>query len=720
MAKDSAASAAAAQQESAFLAALEARPIPVDTLIEEVRALQAAGQSSAAANNLQLMEDALVEANDRDGLLRLLRFRAAGHENDRAFSLFCRELLSETWKDREAAAFLESAGFNDHSPAEALRRLDLLLNCKAGAMFLDKTWGFGVVKRIDNFYRKITIDFTRKPGHQLTFAYAAEALTPIDATHLLALSHTNPAAIARLVAEQSDEIVRMTLRSFGALSAVRLEQLLTEHRIVADWKPFWERARKGLKSDPLVEMPAKRSEPIILHAQTRDYGPSWVSQFARERDPAKILTGVETFCEATEGAFDEAARPVLIDRLAFATKGALNTDPALYARLAALMDRTRIEAVPPAEMRAHLWEQNRFLKAAEHLTARDAERMVKVLLADAEAPARLLAVLADMPFSLLSETLTALREGEPLLAAQTRCRELLFSAKAPPALVVWIFRHRETLAGWPLPGLTELLAHAILLIEAPLTGEDLRMQNHMRQLFENAKWFATVLQELDTNGRRALFDRLQASTAWDPTTQRSLMGRMIKFDPSLTERRRASTDNTGAAAKAPQRLTSWRSLLERRALYKRLVEIELPKTSQDIAVARSYGDLRENFEYHAAKHAQSLLLQRQSEMDQELKLVQGTDFATASTTAVGMGVCVRLAYPDGRTGHFCILGEWDRDEALGIISCKSRMAQCLEGCKPGGSVQIPGEQGDESVMVVAIEPLSPAIREWIGAPAATA
>ena len=198
------------------------------------------------------------------------------------------------------------------------------------------------------------------------------------------------------------------------------------------------------------------------------------------------------------------------------------------------------------------------------------------------------------------------------------------------------------------------------------------------------------------------------------------MGRMIKFDPSLTERRRASTDNTGAAAKAPQRLTSWRSLLERRALYKRLVEIELPKTSQDIAVARSYGDLRENFEYHAAKHAQSLLLQRQSEMDQELKLVQGTDFATASTTAVGMGVCVRLAYPDGRTGHFCILGEWDRDEALGIISCKSRMAQCLEGCKPGGSMQIPGEQGDESVMVVAIEPLSPAIREWIGAPAATA
>jgi len=460
-------------------------------------------------------------------------------------------------------------------------------------------------------------------------------------------------------------------------------------------------------------MPAKRSEPIILHAQTRDYGPAWVANFARERNPAKILTGVEAFCEATDGAFDPAARPVLIDRLAFALKGALNTDPALYARLAALMERTRIEAVPPVEMRAHLWEQNRFLKAAAHLTARDTERMVKLLLADPETPARLLAVLDEMPFALLSETLAALREGPSLQAAQGRCRELLFSPKAPPALVVWVFRQRETLADWPLPGLAELLAHAILLIEAPLSGEELRMQNHMRQLFENPRWFASVQQELDTTGRRALFDRLQASTAWDPTTQRSLMGRMIKFDPSLAERRRAS-NGAGPGAKPAPRLTSWRSLLERRAQYNRLVEIELPKTSQDIAVARSYGDLRENFEYHAAKHAQSLLLQRQSEMDLELKQVQGTDFADAPTSTAGMGVCVRLAYPDGRTNRFCILGEWDRDEALGIISSKSRMAQCLEGCKPGSSTQVPGEQGDETVTVAAIEPLDAAVREWIG------
>jgi transcription elongation GreA/GreB family factor len=711
---------AIAEQEAKFLTALEARPIPVASLLEEIRGLQAAGQGAAASNYIQLLEDALVESGDRTGLLHLLRFRANGQETDRAFGLFCRELLSETWKDREAAAFLTAAGFGEQAPAEALRRLELLLSCQPGGMFLDKTWGFGVVRRVDAFYKKITVDFRGRPGHQLTFAHVADALQPVAPTHLLARLHTEPDAVARLVAEQPDEVVRLALQSFGALSVVRLEQLLVEHRIIgaADWKGFWERARKGLKSDPLVEIPARRTEPIVLHAQARDYGQGWVETFARERDPARILAGIEDFCEAARGGVpDERARAVLTDRLAFAIKGVRQADPALYARLAALAERTHIEAVPAAEMRAHLWEGNRFLKAAAHLVARDTERLVQVLLGEPDAAARLLAVLEAMPYTMLDATLAALREGPALPAAQARCRELLLTPKAPAAVVVWVFRHRDTLQDWPLPGLPELLAHAILLVEAPLTGEELRMQNQMRQLFENAKWFQAIQEELDQPGRRALFDRLQASTAWDAVTQRSLLGRMIKFDPALAERRRAS--DTSGARPPPERVTSWHSLIERRLLYKKLVEVELPKTSQDIAVARSYGDLRENFEYHAAKHAQSLLLQRQSEMEQEMKLVRGTDFANASTAAVGPGVSVRLAYPDGRARRYCILGEWDRDETLGIISCKSRMAQCLEGRKPGDTVQVPGEQGDEPVSVVAIEPLDETIRAWIGPPPAS-
>jgi len=707
---------ARAQQEKTFLEALQARPIPVDTLVAGLKFLTAAGETEAAEASTQMLESTLIETGDRDGLIRLLRFRSADRENDRAFGILCRDALLKAWKDRDAGVYLETAGFGECPASESFRRLDLLLACKPGVLCLDTTWGIGVVKRLDTFYRKVTFDFPGKPGHALSFASVVETLTLVDEKHILSRHHVNPSEIARLVSEKPDEIVRMALRSFGSLSVVRLEQMLVSHKIIAAgaWKGFWDSARKALKTDPLVEIPSKRSNPIQLHAQARDFNEAWLDAFSGERDLRQIVAGVEAFFDASNGVISDAARAILTDRLAFAIKGARNTDPALYAHLTSVSVRTGIEAVPLAEMREHLWEQQRYIQAAEHMIARDVGSLVRVLITDPTGPARLLGTLCAMPFSLLSETLDALREGEHLEAAQQRCRELLLAPKAPPTLIVWVFRNRNALSGWPIPGLAELLAHGILLVEQKLVGESLRMQNQMRSMFEHAKWFENVLGELDEAGRCALFDRLQASTAFDPTTQRALLGRMLKYDPALVGRKRSS-DPHASAPRTSGHFTSWRSLAERQAQYKRLIEIDLPKSSQDIAVARSYGDLRENFEYQAAKQAQSLLLQRQSEMDLELKQTKGTDFANAPIDRAGMGVTVTLAHADGRIKRFSILGEWDRDEALGIISCKSRMAQCLEGCRVGDEIRIPGETGEESVTIQAVEALDDAVRAWVNA-----
>ena len=60
----------------------------------------------------------------------------------------------------------------------------------------------------------------------------------------------------------------------------------------------------------------------------------------------------------------------------------------------------------------------------------------------------------------------------------------------------------------------------------------------------------------------------------------------------------------------------------------------MPQNNRDIAEARSYGDLRENFEYQAAKQQQATLLQRLSVMDADLRQVKGSDFAGAATDTV--------------------------------------------------------------------------------------
>jgi len=145
--------------------------------------------------------DSTAATPDVNELLADLRARAADRADDRAFGKSCREAVHAACKDRTLLAFVDSAAFGEISPIESFRRLDLLRQLNPGVFCSDRTWGFGVIRKQDDFYKKITVDFVHKPGHQMTYAYAAEALTTVEESHLLARRHKDPAAIETLVRE---------------------------------------------------------------------------------------------------------------------------------------------------------------------------------------------------------------------------------------------------------------------------------------------------------------------------------------------------------------------------------------------------------------------------------------------------------------------------------------------------------------------------------------
>ncbi len=699
------------ETESQFLSQLEKRPLPVADLLALIHTVSVIDTAKKADEWTALLMQELTASADFHGLYlvvkeRLPRLAAALKATG------IRDALKKACKDRLITAFIDTAAIGELPLEESFRRLDLLLTLAPGTLVIDPAWGFGTIKRLDDFYKRVTVDFAGKPGHTLPFGVACTNLTRAPHDHLLTRRHNDPEFVKRLTSEQPGELVRLALRSFGEMPVTKLEDVLVKNGFVpaAHWKSFWEAARKALKSDPLVTIPAKRADPILIRAEAESYGDTWFEAFAVNRDPLKILEAVEELERSDKVAGLEAAqRGVLEERLAFAVKGAHNTDPALYARLAVAVSRLGFLTPPAEQLHAHLWEQQRFIKAAEALAVRDVAAMTTFLLAEGGTAAlRMLDALPLMPFSLLNEVLTSLKA---MPEAAEACRRLLAQPKAPPTLVNWVFRFRKEL-NWQLPPLIDLLNHAIVLVEAKLSGEALRMQNNLKQLFEQPKWLDTVFEELEVPQRQLLFERIQASTAWDPSTHRSLIGRMLKLDPSLAERKKALSQQPQAAI----RLTSWRSLAERQLQYKKLIEVELPKNSHDIAVARSYGDLRENFEYQAAKDYQRQLLQRQSEMQLELKLVKGTDFAGVPCAKVAPGTTVVLRMADGGSRTYTVLGEWDRDEQLNIISNKTRMALCLEGKAAGDTALIPVAGGEQEVRIEAVLPLSETILGWIKSP----
>jgi transcription elongation GreA/GreB family factor len=697
-----------AQTEERFLALFEASPLPVQDMLALIRTCAATqGEDKAAGWSDMLMQE-LVDKQEFSGLLKLFKAQAerfAGTLTPAGI----RDKLKKASKNRLKSAIIDAAAFGETDVRESFRRIDLLMALTPGTLVIDTAWGFGCVKSIDDFYKRVTFDFTGKPNHPMPFTSACETIALAKPDHLFTLRHNNPAEIERLTSEQPDRLVRLALESFGEMTAAKLESTLTGHGFVqpSEWKAFWDAARKALKQDPLVEIPAKRTEPLRLLSEQKTYDSHWFADLADLTDPALIL---ESIAELEDNRnfeeLDAESRDIVGERLAFAVKAAHNTDAVLYARLAATVNRLKFDTPAAADMREHLWENQRYIKAAETMTVRDIAAMTAFLLdGDAQAAARMLEALPQMPFALLSETLDILRD-EP--AAAETCRNLLLQPQAPPVLVCWIFRNRESL-DWNLPPLGELLAHAVMILESRLSGESLRMQNHLKQLFASAKWLKEIFDEIDARQRQIIFERIQASPAWDPTTRHSLLRRMLKLDPALAASKKADTTKTQDTT----RWTSWRSLAERQAQYKRLVEIDMPKNSQDIATARSYGDLRENFEYQAAKELQRQLLQKQSELQLELQQVKGTDFANFASDRAGPGTTVRLTMADGTKATYTILGEWDRDENLNIISNKSRLAMCLGGKKPGETVMVPSASGETAATLETIEPPDETIRAWI-------
>ena len=100
----------------------------------------------------------------------------------------------------------------------------------------------------------------------------------------------------------------------------------------------------------------------------------------------------------------------------------------------------------------------------------------------------------------------------------------------------------------------------------------------------------------------------------------------------------------------------------------------------------------------------------------ELEEVKPCDFADATLDEVMPGVSVVVETPSGEK-TYSVLGEWDNDIDLGILSSKTRLAQNMLGKKPGDEFELPGAEGAAVfAKIKEIRPLADEIREWMKLP----
>jgi transcription elongation GreA/GreB family factor len=133
------------------------------------------------------------------------------------------------------------------------------------------------------------------------------------------------------------------------------------------------------------------------------------------------------------------------------------------------------------------------------------------------------------------------------------------------------------------------------------------------------------------------------------------------------------------------------ALEAKRAELERLVKVDLPENTQAIRIAREHGDLRENFEYHAARQKHEILSARAARLDTDLRKVRLIDPSTIDPSQVGVGTRVELVPVDGGSSRSAaILGPWESDPDRGIFSHRSDLAKGLLGARPDDVVEVEG------------------------------
>jgi transcription elongation GreA/GreB family factor len=579
-----------------------------------------------------------------------------------------------------------------------------------GTFCLHRSWGFGKIVSFDLMLGQILIDFPQKAQHPMQLAYAADSLVNIPADHILAAKASNLSALKEKADENPAEVVRLFATSFGETALVeRLESVLKGDVVSQDqWSKWLSAAKRACKKDGRISWPTRKNEPIRALEKPETASDSLRAELVKVRTLPELLAIAEDLLKKVSKASD---LKILVPEI-----------------VSALDEHIRVNGDKnPSIVLEAIWIRDDLLKLGEANNAtpnkiqdlvkevHDVQRLVSDLSSHRQRhilpiikqsfpdwEQRIKALIHNSGGKLLTEIVDFLTSEGKENELEEIFRRSLSEHKAGPDLILWLCKNRDlpAYAKWLPPLINGRLLSIILhQLEAIALEAGVRRKNPLSDfLLGDQTLIADLIRECDAEEARDLGKAVLLNPAIEELDKRSLMARLIKVSPSVQ-----ALLVSNQQAKSESLIVSWESLERRKNEYEEIINKKIPENSKEIALARSYGDLRENHEFKAAKEMQTVLMRQKAELEEMLARARGTDFYKPDVSCVSVGTRVVLkSTTDGKQETFTILGAWDSDPEKGIISYQTALASALLGKKVGEEADLPGDSGTRRIIILEI------------------
>jgi transcription elongation factor GreA len=602
--------------------------------------------------------------------------------------------------DAELQTLIDSSNF---TPKDAA----ILAQLKPGTFCLHKSWGFGQVHSWNLLLNQIVIDFQTKNQHVMQLKYATDSLQPLEKDHVLVRKALDPETLKVQARNNVPAFLELLLSSFGGkITPDQIQKVMTPELLPDDeFKKWWENAKKVLRKDGRFSIPAKKTESITIRDRSLSYGEELVQQFQQARQLKSQVGVLEKIAKNSEVFAGQVANlqsiVTQVDEIAGRN---IRLNPALAIELLIVRDELlqRLPELAPGSLSVVEMLREHQARLPEIISQIAATKQRRVLNDYLEAfpndwDSRLVHALPHASSRVVGEIAKIFVEQDRKDQFYQWLVRGIREHSVSSEVLTWLAKERGATHFAELVG-PDLIPAILSALERDQFGGTRRNSKLHDLLIDDKDLIPDVIVQTQIGQARDLMRRLMVSPALEELNRRSLMARMIKIHPDLQTMLTGETENRNEAL-----IVSWASLQRKKEEYDELITKKIPENTKEIGIARSYGDLRENFEFKAAKEMQSVLMRRKAELEQMLQRARGSNFENVDTHQVSIGTVVTVR--DLKTESsltYSILGAWDSEPEKGILSYQTALGQALLGKHAGEVAELPTESGSRRVEIVEI------------------
>jgi transcription elongation GreA/GreB family factor len=658
--------------EARWMRELESKELAAGDFLQIAKGLRQADERPRADSLLELLADALKEKKAHRERLVVLKELARLSKKAQNFRPAIEESLRAVYGNRSTFdKVLKFVKFHDPAanPGERAEKVENWMMFEEGEVFFMPGRGAGVVVELNPELGVCRLDFEKEKRISVPLGAAPKYLTPLPAGHELRRKIEDAEAFRVDAAKKPAETFARILQSFGRpMGAGEVKDALIGVVPETKWSSWWTTARKH----PQIVVSGTGAKATYgWNASAADADQAIRTRFQKASLRDKLDLARKHSARSAQLA-SEFAKAIALE-----AERASRSDPSLAWEAFATIERLGTpyeKTFDPNSILAGAMAGRVVSQISDRNLREKAIRDIRAIHPDPRKVYGELFFMEEEPkmIQLIADILDEIGAND---IRDRLLDETLRYPKRHPRAYFWLLTQLdkgETLSDRASFALLQQMLDALTMEEfAPVRAR-------IRDFFDKGGLAVRiVMQQMSEEQGRKLLDTLERYGALEEYRRENVRAAALMRYPSLREPQVEPIYATAEMLKA------------KREEFERLKTVEIPANLKAIQEAREMGDLRENFEYKAARQRQEYLSARISELNSELSRVRLLDPNEVDTSEVRIGTKVVLSNGDVRR-EVTILGPWESSPEHGVYSNQSEVAKAMLGKKQSEIVSFMG------------------------------